>query len=276
MALLYQRTARLTVDTFQVEGLRITFKVSKKLSGEPAELEATVYNLNETHRAQTRMKGAKVILEAGYGSDLVRLFSGDARYCEHTREGPDWVTKIQCGDGERAYRYAYVSESFAPGTYVRDVFRKVAGATGLDVRDACSYVDALIDEQFTQGFSVFGKASTAIETLLKGRGLEHTVIDGRLQVLEAGKPAKNSAVLLSPSTGLIGSPSHGTPETGKKGATKPQMVKAKSLLNGRITPGALVRIESVQINGNFRAQDVMHTGDTFGSDWYTEIEALPV
>jgi hypothetical protein len=71
------------------------------------------------------------------------------------------------------------------------------------------------------------------------------------------------AVVLTPTTGLIGTPSHG-----EKGA-----INAVSLLNGEIKPGRKVDIECRSLVGSYRATAVTHSGDTQGSDWYSSFEA---
>ncbi len=280
---LFQRVVRVLVGSLLVEGLRVQFKVKKTTAITPNECELQIYNLSQKSRAGLQAKGIKIVVEAGYQDHASRIFSGDSRYIDHKHNGPDWVTKVQCGDGERAYRYVKVNESFKPGTTVASVFYRMAVATGLDVSQAVELVGNEITEQFTQGYSTYGRVSEEIDRLLQGRGLEWSIQDGKLQVTRVGQPVKGSAVLLSASTGMIGSPAHGSPEFADKtqgtpipGQKKPQVLKVKSLLQPGIVPGGLIRLDSLEIKGDFRVQSVLHTGDTFGGDFYTEADVLPV
>lgn len=270
MADLFNRAVRIVAGSLLIEGLRVQFKIKKTSRKEPNTAEVTIFNLSEQSRAGLK-RGAKLIVEAGYSTSISQLFSGDARLVDHAHEGPSWLTKIQCGDGERAYRYAVVNESFIPGTSVADVFARVADSTGLDVADAVRTVRATIKEQFTQGYTAFGRGSLEIDRLLKGRGIEWSIQDGRLQVLLDDTATRDSAVLLSPDTGLVGSPEHGSPETKKK----PQVLKVKSLLQPSLRPGRRVRVESEAITGDFRVLTVTHQGDTHGGDFYSECECVP-
>lgn len=280
MARLYGRAASLVIGSQLIEGLRVSFKAKKSIKKEPNDCEIQVYNLSEHSRAALQSKGTKIILEAGYEGDTSQVFAGDSRIIDHVHEGPDWITKVQCGDGERAYRYARIVESFAPGTPVADVFAKVAAATGLDVIDAVATVRAFLPgAQYTQGYTAYGRASSELDCILKGRGLEWSIQDGRLQVLSETGTTKDTATLLSAETGLIGSPAHGSPDTGNtpgKPAKKPQVLKVKCLLNPRIKPGGRVVVQAEAIKGTFKVQTLTHSGDTHGAEWYSELECVPV
>lgn len=283
MSRLFRRAIRVIVGSQEIlggglgDGLRVQFKVKKTTTKEPNDCEVSVFNLSEQHRAALQAKGTPVLVEAGYEDTTSLIFSGISRYIDHTHSGGDWVTKIQCGDGERAYRYAHVAESFRPGTRVADVFAKVASAMEIDATEAISAVRSMVPEQFAQGYSAFGKASTEVDRLLVARGLEWSIQDGRLQVLRKGAAAGGTVVLLSPTTGLVGSPSHGTPEhSSKTGKKKAPVLKAKALLQPAIRAGGTIQIESATIRGNYRVQVLTHSGDTHGGDWYSDVDCVPV
>ena len=88
--------------------------------------------------------------------------------------------------------------------------------------------------------------------------------DGALQVLVSGQALERTAVLLSSETGLIGSP-----EVSSKG-----ILRARSLLNPEIFPGRKIKVETKEIKEpQFRIARVIFSGETFGQDWYVDIEA---
>ncbi len=269
---LFQRRVKVWIGDLQIEGLRVAFKAKKTATKDPNTCELSIYNLSPEHRAALQKVGTVFILEAGYGGQLQRVFSGTVRWADSVRDGSDWVTKIQSGDGEVPFQFAHVTESFAKGTPLAAVFRTVAEKTGLDVQKAIAKVTEKITDQFTQGYAVHGKASTEIDTLLKGRGLEWSIQDGKLQVVEVGKAVPGEAVVLSASTGLVGSPEHGTPDAEKKAP----FLKVKSLLQPRLAPGALVHLDSIGSKGNFRVETVTHTGDTHAQPFYSDCELRPL
>ena len=272
MTRLFQRSVRLIAGDLLVDNLRVQFRVKKTLSKEPNECEAVLYNLSESSRSRLQAKGARLILEAGYGAERAQIFSGDARQIDHVHDGANWLTKLQCGDGERAYRYERVNESFRAGTSRSAVFRRLAEATGLDIREALVTAAERLTDQFTQGYAALGRVSSELDRVLKGTGLEWSIQDGRLQALPEGGVTKDAAVALSADTGLIGSPAYGTPQTTRGRRT----LRLKSLLQSALRPGGKVRLVSDTAKGYFRVLEVVHAGDTHGADFYSEVEAVPL
>lgn len=275
MAILDGRTCTVIFDTVRAEGLRVQFQVRKGTGKEPNTAEVRIYNLAASTRAGMQKKYAPVILTAGYAGNAAVIFNGDARTIDHVKQGSEWVTIAKCGDGERAYKFARINRSFKPGTKIVDVARACAEALGLNLGN-------LLDElnkggfrggltEFAQGRVVYGKASAELDKVLRSVGLTYSVQNGEIQVLRGDAPAPGRAILLTPDTGLIGSPEHGTPE--KKG--KPSTLKARSLLQPQIVCGGRVEIRSAGVSGQFAVKAVSHAGDTHGSDWYTDIEAMP-
>lgn len=275
MTVLANRVCNVVVDTVRVEGLRVQFKVDKSTGKEPNTCEVRIYNLAENTRASMQKKHAPVILTAGYAGNAAVIFSGDARTVDHVKQGAEWVTIAKCGDGERAYQYSRINRSFKPGTRIADVALACADALGLNAGN-------LLDElnrggfrggltEFSHGYVAYGKASAELDKVLRTAGLTYSVQNGELQVLRGAAPAPGRAVLLTPDSGLIGSPEHGTPE--KKG--KPSVLKARSLMQPQIVCGGRVEIRSGAIKGQFAVKKLSHAGDTHGTDWYTDLEGLP-
>lgn len=277
MSRLFNRAVRIVAGTLEITGLRVQFRIKKTLSKEPNECELTIYNLNSEHRRELETKGMRVAVEAGYVGNTAQIFVGDVRFTEHVRTGPDWLTKMQLGDGERAYRHARVSESFKAGNSLGSVFRKVADSLGVDSTKAQSIVDSL-GRQFTQGASIFGKASTELDNLLKGSGLEWSIQDGELQVQTTTGTTDAPLIVLNSTTGLIGSPTYGTADFVKpeNARSKPKTLQMKSLLQPGIRAGGRVRLDSEAVKADFKVQTLTHTGDTHGGDFYTEIEGIPL
>lgn len=257
-----------TVERLRIAGLRIGFKIVRDASAEPNNLELVVYNLSEASRARFEEKGARVVVLAGYGEQLAQLCSGDIRHAQSMKAGSDWVTKIEAGDGERALAHARVSESWRPGTQVSSVVAKAVQALQLDPGNALTKAKEIAGE-FSSGYVQHGKASRELSSLLEPRGYTWSVQDGRIEILKATETLPETAPLISPDSGLIGSPEMGTPA--KPGA-KP-VLKIRSLLQPRLRPKQRFELRSRTRSGVFVAQKVTHTGDTFGNDWYTDIEA---
>jgi hypothetical protein len=261
----------LSARTVEINDLRISFRIKKTLSKDPNTAEIKVYNLSADRRASLPGKGAKVLLQAGYAGTLDQIFLGDARLIEHSQEGADWVTTIECGDGARAYRFAHVSESFSAGVPYADVISKIASVAGLDVGNLGT-VAAQTTGQFPQGYTVHGPAIKELAKVLEAAGYDLSIQDGTLQALTPGSTTTETVVVLDSDSGLIGSPEMGSAE--KKDA-KP-LLNAKSLLQPILRPGRKVRLSSRLYKGLFRVATVEHSGDTASGPWESslELEAL--
>lgn len=271
MSRIFRRVWRATIGDWQTAELRVSFKASKTLEKEPNNLDLKVYNGSDDSRAKLVGAGVPVILEAGYEGSMGVIFSGQSRTIDNTHEVADWVTHAQCGDGEQAYQFASMNESFGPGTRVADVIRSAVGKLGVSKGNLEEALSKGLDlEQFSHGFVGFGRAGDILDKAIKAAGLTWSVQQGAVQVLKKGEPLQESAFILSADTGLLGSPDHAPPD--KK--TKRAILKCKSFLNPQIKPGSIIRLDTLAVKGDFICQKVDHSGDSHGNDWVTSIEAI--
>jgi hypothetical protein len=264
---------------FRLEGFRVQFKAVRSLGKHPNTCELSVTNLSREHRAALQKRHARIRLMAGYVGSSSQLFSGQARSVDNVRRGTEWETKVRCGDGERQYVYGSCSESFAPGTPVADVIRRLARISGLGIGNvelalqsaASSKVPVV--ERYENGFTAYGNTSTALDNAITAAGFEWSIQDGQLQLLRPGAVVAQRPVLLTSDSGLIGSPEHGAP--GKKGGPAP--LKVRALLMPNLRPGGRVELRTEGIpKASYRISRVEHSGDTSGTTWYSDMEVEPV
>lgn len=271
MSTLFKRVFSLRFDTFEVKNLRIGFHVKKSLSKEPNTAEIKLFNLNEDTRHKMQAKGTPFILSAGYEGSIGVIFSGKTRTVDHVRDGADWVTHIKSGDGETAYQFQRFSKSYGPGTSIRQVITECAAALALNPGNLQAALAQPLRgnvTQFVHGYTAHGNAIDILDRLLKSAGFTVSVQNGALQVLRGSQPVQAQAVLLTPATGLVGSPEHATPE--KKGSAP--RLKLESLLQPQIVCGGLVAVRAEQVNGTYRVENLEHVGDTHSSEWLTKME----
>lgn len=278
---LFRRVASIQVDTLLVRDLRIAFKVQKKGSADPNTATVSIYNLSAETRARlSKLDRAAMVLTAGYAGTEALIFAGDLRKpngIQHTRAGADWVTKLECGDGERAYREARFTGSYAKGTKVVDVARDMAKSLGVGLGNL---EDALAGGNFRQGlaefpsgFSAHGNSATALTRLLRGLGLEASIQDGQLQVLREAETLKGYVPLLSnENSTIIGSPEYNSAEKDKG----PPTLKVRTPIQPVLKIGGRVRVESAQVSGFFKIKALAISGDTHGGDWNMDLSLLAV
>ncbi len=282
MSELFNRDFRVTLGTRAIRArpddsektrptLRVTFKIERGISRDPNTAEVAIYNLSKASRSAIQEKTIPTLIEAGYVNNLTQLFSGNLTFARHEREGTDWVSMFEAGDGSVLLQSSRINESFAPGTSIDTVINRVVECSGLgpgNVAEELSkgnFRGALTE--FKKGYTSSGKCADELKRLTESAGLNFSVQDGQVQLLRAGGTNGDDAVVLSASTGLIGAP-----EVGEDG-----IVSARSLLQGKLSPGRPVSITSTLIDtAFFRIEKVTHTGDTAGDDWYSDIEARPI
>lgn len=261
----------------QKPGLRVTFRVEKTLKKDPNTAEIVVWNLSADSRASVQDEGLLTEIEAGYFGNTSLIFKGELDYGQSTREGPDWITRLETQDGGAQYRSSRINISFDASTLLQDAMRTAAGALGVGLGNLEQALgEGLPREsatQYVKGLVLSGKASKQFDKVCKRAGFDWSIQDGQLQLTRPGQvvnPAE--AIVLMPGTGLIGSP-----ERGEKG-----IVKARSLLQPDLMPGKKVQIRAGEqnglweVDGFYRVEKSIFTGDTGGSDWYVDVEAKPL
>jgi hypothetical protein len=207
-----------------------------------------------------------LVIEAGYTGDRKVIFTGDITTMSSRREGVDWITTFEAGDGEKASKSSRVSFSVGAGSSVGILLEQAIAKLGINIGNAAPKLALLKSRILKKGAAINGRVRDVLDKYLPAAGYQWSVQDGELQILEIGETLIDKIVFLNQASGLIG-----VPELGEKGA-----ISARSLMTGDIHPGRRVVVESSTATGTFKAEKVLHSGDTWGNDWYTDFEAKPV
>lgn len=263
MSILFNRSAALIIgvpggEAKKFTDLRITFKVNKSSESTPNTAQVEIYNLNEHSRSLCEKRGSIVSILAGYETPEV-LFTGDIKKVLHSKNGPTWQTSIESGDGEVAIQTSKSNQTFGPGVSIKDVIIKM----GQDLGTSIGSVSGLGSGVFQNGFTASGQTSKILDDLTKKENLSWSIQNGALQIVPKGSSTNHDAVLLTPDTGLIGSPK----KKGNMGG-----IEFETLIQPKIFPGRQIKLVSKGIDGVYTAFKVSHHGDTHGNDWFTTVE----
>ena len=255
----------------RLEGLRITFRVEKTTKREPNKHDLRVFNLSEATRARVSRSGNRCFLYAGYrragGALLIAV--GDVTRVKNQRQGVDRETQIELGDGAGAYRESVASISVSSGGQSGTAIEQLARTTGLPLRD----LQDIGGEAFANGFSYVGPTREGLTRVLGAVGADWSIQDGEIQVVRRGRDNGDDAILLSPDSGLIGVPENLDEQDGKlDGAKGAPGYRIRALLQPRLKPGGVVRVESEDVEAFLRISSLTHRGDTHSGDFVTEIE----
>jgi hypothetical protein len=275
---LFHRTWRVTVGELRVsKPMRVAFEIERTLRPQPNKATVRLWNLTRDHQAQ--IEGARtgqVVIEAGYEQDagLRQLFRGtlfrargnQSPTIKSERDGTDVVTYVEARDGGRAYQRARISQSFEPGVAVTTVIKACADALGIgagNLNELAPHARFITgDTTYPEGTVLSGQASRELTRLLHALGLRWSVQHEQLQILRRGQPLQTTAVRLSSSTGLVGSP-----EAGSRGRAT-----VRALLTPELWPGRIVELRSERLEGRFSVRAVTYTGDSHGDDWLAECQ----
>ena len=253
--------------------ITIRFEVSKTSGREPNKASISIANLSDARVSSlAAMDDPDIELQAGYVGAMDTIFSGDAKDIWTTRDTPDRWTKIEAQDGGRSYRSAELDQGWDESVSLATIITSCAQAMGVGIGNAASAAArAELDSGgaiFPTGVTISGPAWRSLDRICRSCGLRWSVQSGVLQISEVGRAAVVQAVRLSPSTGLIGSPSRGA----KDRRTRKYTYSATSLMRPGLYPGRVVRIESQELTANLLVQTTHHVGDTTGEDWHVDME----
>lgn len=270
MSDLFRRAWRVQVGTLDVSALAVSFKCKRTLAQRAGTLDLTIRNLTEEHRREiqrARRFHTFVEVMAGYRGGMSLIFRGDLRKAVPARDGTDWVTKVTAGDGEHALRTARVNRSFAPGTTVEAVVRHIAEAMGVGVGNAATALRGATlgtsGGAFPEGTVLFGQAAEELTRLCASAGKTWSIQEGNLQILNRGGALEREAILLSPGTGMVG-----TPEVVNR-----RVITVTALLQPGLVPGQQVVVQSDALltTAPWRITEAEYSGDTHGGDWYAKL-----
>jgi hypothetical protein len=270
MTTLFDRAWNITVGDVEVSrrigaeqrGLDVEFTVKKTTKREPNTCVLKIWNLApDTRKRLTDPKAVTVRVEAGYGKQVSQLYLGEVRaLAPGEKEGTDIVTELTSGDGEKATQGKRLAVPVGAKASAGDVLRSIARELGLGLGNVNQMATKLATKGlalYPKGTVIHGNAARALDDYCRSAGLEWSIQDGALQILDRGAALDSRPYILKYDSGLLGSPK----------LDKDGHVTANVLMVPELRPGLRVQIESLAVNGLFRLIQVDYKGSTFGNDW---------
>jgi hypothetical protein len=273
----------------ELTNLRIKFRVEKTIEPEPNRAEITVYNLKAANR-NTPKGGDFLELFGGYvGHDpLGAIFRGTIANVITKRENPGWTTTFSTGDGD-ALKGGRLNELIPDGTSLTGLFDKLKQKvldTGTEIMsefnesilhwvtsqwrrsssDPQNPGEQTAGEPVVKGAkALVGRVDDILKKQFDSSGLSFSVQNNVLIVRPKGGYDGRTAVVLSPTTGLIGTV--GRTEKG---------IAGRCLIVPDVEPGRLIQIADMtdeSLNGDYVVTRGNYSGDTRARDWYIDFEA---
>jgi hypothetical protein len=278
-----------------LSALRFRFEVRSADTETPNTLVVRVYNLAQNTVNSIIQEFDTVTLTAGYvEGQQSNIFQGDIKQFYFGKErNVDSFLEIRAGDGDQAYNFAVINQTFPAGTTDQQTLSALASSMGLPVSQSANGFLTL-GGVLPRGKTLFGMARIHMRDLAKKNDCRWSIQNGVVTLVPNTGFLPGTAVEINSATGMIG-----TPEQTDNG------IIIRCLLNPAVKIGQAVKINNADINqvslrtnfgfgfpkftsqyypatiandGLYRVLVAEHVGDTRGTgqDWYTELTCLNI
>ncbi|MEN3257780.1 hypothetical protein AAH678_02930 [Sodalis endosymbiont of Spalangia cameroni] len=291
----------------QATPLQIEFEIVKNADEEPNRHVLRLFNLSSETADAISIMDSVVRLSAGYVEHTGAMLAavGVITSAITTVQDGGTVTEIEFLDGYQEMRDAALSVAYPKGTKADAALRDIAQKMNLKLVMA----DRLPFREFPHGYSYYGAARVALRKICGDSGLEWSIQNGELQVIKLNGYTPRRAVVLSASSGMIGSPTRTRIAAKEKAMTEPKSAAkgkgtqaetdarkrqeaerrkqarqekflkkqkkdgwvVESLLLPQVNPGDIVKVEARKITTFMRVDAVRHSGSFYGDEWKTEL-----
>lgn len=275
----FKRVLRLILsnaeESLTVEGLSMAFQIGKTLLGYPARGKIVIRNLSETNIQRITQRYTSVELIGGYEGAEALLFRGNISNYSKERNGPTSEFHLIVKSSTSAWEASTFQKTFAAGTPLSTVLGELMGSfQGVIPGQIAASPDWPTNLSSTV---VAGSSRRSMDVLARTYNFDWNIIDDEVTVVSRGQALKDRpAYVISPATGLIGSPV--LTELG---------ADFRVLLNPAIMLGREIemRSEYAQLgqagvefrrvrntaDGTYKVMDIRMSGDTNGVDWYYDL-----
>jgi hypothetical protein len=263
-------------------GLNFTFDLRKTLTPEVNPGVLKIYNLASTTRRSIHELETVCVVKVGYAEALgpVEIFRGYVTQSSTPREGPDLVTTLELRDGYQELVAGKFNKSYAKDVNLRTIISDVIGTLKLPLA-LQNRLTTIASKKLTRGWAFNGKATDALDELAKLAGVAWSVQSGQVKLLAERETDQRLAVVLTPTTGLLGRPtriSDVDSAATASGVKKKKIIgwRLESLLLPTVEPGNSVSVVSDEVTGVFKVVNVAHDGELMGARWHTTLEVMEI
>jgi len=215
-------------------GFRISFNIEKNDDANANKGTVSVYNISQSSRSFIENENLITFLKAGYINQISTIFFGDIQDRKTERNNSDVITTLEIVDQGKLLDTANVQIGLGPGATNIQAFSAAESALQLIIPPRQK--NNLPIKRYTNGYSYTGTAIRLLEKLAEEIDYNFSIQDGEIQILKNNESTNESVVVVSPNSGLIGTP------------TKTQNgVEFSTLINPDIRIGRLIKLESKQI-----------------------------
>ena len=265
-----------TGDAVLISELQVRFDITKSSDNKRKSNGAVVeiFNLSDNTLKKFKDTLVRVELKVGYSDiGLTTILIGNVTELKTVQNGSDRVTQLKLGEAYVALNEDTIRGVAPAGTKLKDFLNEVVGKMSNVSLGAMTGVN--INSELTFGYPYSGTPREVLSDLAETYRLEWRVDRDVLTVTDEtglADPDKKKAFVLNENTGLIDIPfeTSGKQSSLKKDPNRRMGVQFKCLLNPRIIPGSIVRLESKLITGWFKVKTARYFGGYDDTEWYCD------
>lgn len=220
--------------------LDMSFEIIATSDSKPNFAKFNIMGLNYDSRNLFSEELEAVEIYAGYKNDLGLLFRGAWDYktslVKHSQPEADWITTFECGDGESNFNNTFFEKTYASGASILTIIEDMARGFGLPFE-----IDYDNGDKINSSVTFSGKTKDVLDDFTAEYRLVWAIQHGVVEVTSEFAPPQNdsSAVVLTPTTGLVGFPV--LTESG---------VELKTMMLPLIQPKRLIKIDPASLETN--------------------------
>lgn len=263
-----------------VSQLRCVFSCIKVIQMQPQFSTIAIYNLSAKTENTIINEGCRIVLEAGYeGEQYGVIFDGNVvQSIRNKEDGVTYSLTLVAADADMWMSYSLSAFSMVKGQNSRVVLQNLASKASIP-SELGSISDSLSKSKLTRGKVFFGLTSDYVRQMARSENATAYIEGGKINIVKAADLPDGEIIELSPATGLIGVPVQSEYGVTIKCLLNPQ-IKVNTLIH---VDNSLIRNEqyeqgqpiySLDHDGIYRVIQTTITGDTRGTDWYTEVETV--
>lgn len=263
-------------------GFRIRGKVNQIAAAVtviPNPITLAIYNLGKNSRALVESKvGTKIVVEAGYALNPKQIFTGNILWARTHKEGADYITEIQAGDGSFAVTNGTVNTSFSGATTFKQVIDTLLDAlTAVGITRGS--IIGIPEGTYNNGIVLTGSPLDRLKEICEKLQLDCSIQNGQVNILPLGTDKGAPTVTINVGNGLIGIPQVRTqgligPISQANTVTPTNIISFKCLLRPELGLAQKVTLQSKFINGDYVTARVTHDFDSWEGPFYTECECI--
>lgn len=269
-------------NTKIITQLRIVFEITKSMRSYPNLAKIDIYNPAPDTMAIIENEDPLIALSAGYKGNIGLIFKGRIRNIFNNKRQSDRILTIYAGDGEQDWQEATFNKTLTENINLNDIMLELFNTFNITGDVTVGTVEGVnVGDNRLLGQTLSGSSKDILDSLANDYNFQWSIQDGEINVVNENKSLSNkSSVIIKQTTGMIG-----TPTVTEIGAD------VTTLLNPELLPNRSFTIESesqdialsnlqfrkvkrTRAAGKYKGIEVLFTGDTHGTPWYSTVRGL--